>query len=341
MNGAAALTIFLLAVLAPGTLCGDEPAPPPTPAEVARQVFLSAAESHRALRECKLAFSTNVEVSVHYNIAFDATTTGTVERRWRHECLGDYKLGALVSETYRLSEKFNGVEEVDFPRPVLAHRLSPDAQPRAIRQAVPRLDPRWSTIEPQLVDDSRLFDAIDSMDRVAGKPTAEFLDEWRGMYIDNPELRATTPITIAHSHDGSIIEVVIECRPPLLATYKFHFSRDEVGLRFDSLRYSAGTMSTFKGTYEYEVDWAVMTGPEGEVVRLPIRNLDVSEMQHGPRMLEMHAPGWTIARPAADTRELEAFVAERSALIMYEGMQHRLEVERRRREEDAAPAPSP
>ena len=210
-----------------------------------------------------------------------------------------------------------------------------------MRQAVPRLDPRWSTIEPQLVDDSRLFDAIDSMDRVDGKPTAEFLDEWRGMYIDNPELRATTPITITQAHVGSTIEVLIEVRPPLLATYKFHFSRDEVGLRFDSLRYSAGTMSTFKGTYEYEVDWAVMTGPDGEVLRLPTRILDVSEMQHGPRAWEMHAPAWTIARAAADSRGLDAYVAERSALIMYERMQHRLEIERPRREEDAAPAPSP
>lgn len=331
---------MLLAGAGPICASAQEPASPPAE-EVARQVFLSAAESHRAVRESQLAFSTRVEYRRSLTMPFDGTTTGTVERLWRFECRGDYKLGALVSETCRVSEKFNGVEQIDFPRPVLAHRLSADTEPRAIRQAVPRRDPNWSTLESNFVDDSKLVDAIDMMDRAAGQPTAEFLDWWREAYIDAPALRPEVPITVTHAHDGTSVEVTFDCLPPRDVRYVLLFERDQLGYRFTSMRCHPGPLSGYPGPQEIEMDWVVVGAPGGAVVRLPVRSIFRSEEELGPSVMDLRAPEWTVSAPAADTREFEALIAERSALIMYEGMQHRLEVERRRREEGSAPAPSP
>ena len=86
----------------------------PTPTERAQAVFDSAITTHRSLHELNLKLNVQLDERAELVMPNESGTTCSIVRRWRHECRADYRLGALVSETYRTSETVDGIELVDF-----------------------------------------------------------------------------------------------------------------------------------------------------------------------------------------------------------------------------------
>lgn len=304
-------------------------------AERALDVFDSAIATHRSLHELSLKLDVRLDERAELVMPDESGTTCSIVRTWRHECRTDYRLGALVSETYRTSEKVDGVELVDFPRPVLAHRLDRDAAPRAIRQSVPRDDPNWSTIEPNFQDDTRLVDPVAYLNTLDDVPTQRFLEGWKSDYIETPGLA----ISVHEAVDGSTVEVEFDYVEGMMS-YRFTFERDASGTRWTALDMNLRPGCPLNVVMSASCSWEDVALPGGSTIRLPSRVTMRSNDPIGLRYREIRASHWSAQESTGDLRDLQEYVATRSALIMYEGMQHRLAVEQRRREERQQAAPA-
>lgn len=306
-----------------------------TPSDRAAEVFASAIATHQALHDLKIVAAVQLDERAELVMPNDQGTTSSIVRTWRHECRADYRLGALVSETYRTSEKVDGVELVDFPRPVLSHRLDGDAAPRAIRQAVPRDDPNWSTIEPNFQDDTKLVDPVAFLDTLDDVPTHQFLQRWQSDYIETPGLA----ISVHEPSDGSTVDIVFDYVEGMMA-YRFSFEQDASGTRWTALDMELRPGCPLNVVMSASCSWQDVALPDNSTIRLPARVTMRSSDPIGLRFREVRASHWSARESTGDLRDLQDYVATRSALIMYEGMQHRLAVEQRRREERQQAAPN-